>query len=148
VKRRSAIGRAALVAAGVLALDQLTKAIVRATLDRGEDAELILGIDLTNVRNTGVAFGMLAGGGTLLTIVTLVALAGLAGFFVAYSHRAHAWIPTGLLLGGALGNLLDRIRQGYVTDFIDLPWWPAFNVADIAITFGVVALFFVMDRHE
>jgi signal peptidase II len=148
VKRRSAIGRAALVAAGVLALDQLTKAIVRATLDRSEDAELILGIDLTNVRNTGVAFGMLAGGGTLLTIVTLVALAGLAGFFVAYSHRAHAWTPTGLLLGGALGNLLDRIRQGYVTDFIDLPWWPAFNVADIAITFGVVALFFVMDRHE
>lgn len=146
--RRSTTVRAASVAAAVLALDQLTKAIVRASLERGEHVDLILGLDVRHVHNTGVAFGFLAGGGTVLTVVTLVALLALAVFFVTHARRPYAWLPSGLLLGGALGNLLDRVRQGWVTDFIDFPWWPAFNVADIAITFGVISLLFVLERHE
>ena len=147
MRRRGAIARAVLVAAGVVALDQVAKAVVRGAIDRGQDVELILGVTLTNVRNSGVAFGLFAGGGALLTVVTVAALVALGGFFAAYAHRPGAWIPIGLLLGGAAGNLLDRLRQGWVTDFIDLPWWPAFNLADIAITFGVLSLLLVTNRH-
>jgi signal peptidase II len=148
VSRRRSGARAALVAAGVLALDQLAKVIVRSTIERGDSVDLVLGIHLTNVRNSGVAFGLLAGAGSLLTIVTFAALVALAVFFATHARQPLAWLPTGLLLGGALGNLLDRVREGAVTDFIDFPWWPAFNVADIAITFGVLSLLFVIDRHD
>ena len=65
---------------------------------------------------------------------------------MTHSSRPHVWLPTGLLLGGALGNVIDRVRDGAVTDFIKLPGWPAFNLADVAITAGVLALLYVLER--
>lgn len=142
--------RAAVLAAVVVALDQGAKALARAGLDRGDSDPVFPGIELVNVRNRGVAFGLLADGGAMVAVVTGVALAALLVFFVLNRRRPLVWLPTGLLLGGAAGNLIDRIDQGYVTDFIDLPLWPAFNLADVAITFGVLSLLYVLEgppRH-
>jgi signal peptidase II len=93
-----------------------------------------------------VAFGVLSGGGAIVLVCTLLALAALIVYFVTHPGRRGLWVPTGLLLGGAIGNLIDRLMHGSVTDFIKLPHWPAFNVADMAITFGVIALLFVLER--
>jgi signal peptidase II len=142
-------GRATLAAcatgAAVIVLDQVTKAMVRTEIPRGDRHDLILGFDLVHVWNTGVAFGFLAGGGALLLVGTGLALLALIVFFALHSGQPLVWLPTGLLLGGALGNLIDRAHQGYVTDFIKFPHFPAFNVADIAITFGVIALVLVLE---
>jgi signal peptidase II len=136
---------AAAVAAVVIALDQLLKALVRAEIARGERVDLILWIDLVNVRNSGIAFGLLADGGALLVVGTAVALLALVFFFVTHTGRSLVWLPTGLLLGGAVGNLIDRAVEGSVTDFVKLPHFPAFNVADAAITIGVIALIYVLE---
>jgi signal peptidase II len=133
------------LAAGVVAVDQLTKALVRDNLALGERRDLVAGVDLVHVRNSGVAFGFLAGGGTVLVVGTALALLALVIFFATHTGRRLVWLPTGLLLGGAIGNLIDRAREGSVTDFIKFPHFPAFNVADMAITFGVVALIFVLE---
>ena len=140
-----AAGRAALVAAGVIAVDQAVKAIVRSEIDRGGSVDLILGFHLVNVRNRGIAFGLLEDGGVLLVIFALIALTALLVFFARHRDRPLVWLPVGLLLGGAAGNLIDRVRAGAVTDFLDPPWWPAFNVADAAITFGVLTLLYVLE---
>ncbi len=143
-------GRAAAVALVTVAADQAIKALVRTTIERGEEVELLLGIELVNVRNRGIAFGLFAGGGALLVIFALVALAALLVFFARHRDRPLVWLPTGLLIGGALGNLIDRTLEGAVTDFVDLPLWPAFNLADVAITFGVLTLLYVLEgppRH-
>jgi signal peptidase II len=142
--RRAALAACA-TGVAVIALDQATKAIVREEIARGDALELILGFDLVHVRNTGVAFGLLADGGALLLVGTALALLALIVFFVLHSGRPLVWLPTGLLLGGAIGNLIDRAHQGHVTDFLKFPHFPAFNVADIAITFGVVALVLVLE---
>jgi signal peptidase II len=142
-------GRTALAAAGVAAavvvLDQAVKELVRAGVDPGERHDLVLGIKLVNVRNSGIAFGLLADGGALLVVGTAVALLALVFFFVTHTGRALVWLPTGLLLGGAIGNLIDRALEGSVTDFVKLPHFPAFNVADMAITIGVIALIYVLE---
>ena len=137
--------RAALVAAATVAVDQAVKALVRSTIDRGDAADLVLGIKIVNVRNSGIAFGMLEGGGALLVIFAVLALTALLVFFFRHRERPLVWLPTGLLIGGAAGNLIDRVSEGSVTDFIDFPAWPAFNVADIAITFGVLSLLYVLE---
>ena len=136
---------AAGVAAGVVVLDQLSKGIVRGGLALGERRDLAGGVDIVHVRNSGIAFGFLAEGGALVVVGTAVALLALLIFFVTHTGRPLVWLPTGLLLGGALGNLIDRAREGYVTDFVKLPHFPAFNVADMAITFGVLALVYVLE---
>ena len=136
---------AAGVALAVVALDQLVKALVRSELALGERHDLILGVKLVNVRNSGIAFGIFSGGGALLVVGTAIALLALVFFFATHTGRPLVWLPTGLLLGGALGNLIDRARDGSVTDFVKLPHFPAFNVADMAITIGVVALIFVIE---
>jgi len=133
------------MAGAVVGVDQLTKATVRGELALGERRDLLAGIDLVNVRNSGIAFGLLADGGALLMVGTALALLALVVFFVTHSGRALVWIPTGLLLGGAIGNLIDRALEGSVTDFVKLPHFPAFNVADTAITFGVLALLYVLE---
>lgn len=143
-------GKAALVAAGTVAADQAVKALVRSTIERGDEVELFLGIQLVNVRNRGIAFGLFSDGGVLLVLFALAALAALLVFFHRHRDRPLVWLPTGLLIGGACGNLIDRTREGAVTDFMDLPWWPAFNVADVSITFGVLTLLYVLEgppRH-
>jgi signal peptidase II len=129
----------------VIALDQVTKAVVRDEIPRGDSHDVVLGFDLVHVHNTGVAFGFMSGGGALVLVGTALALLALLVFFSLHSGRPLVWLPTGLLLGGALGNLIDRTQQGHVTDFIKFPHFPAFNVADIAITFGVVALVLVLE---
>jgi signal peptidase II len=143
-KGRTALAAAA-TAAGVVALDQLTKALVRDGLVFGERRDLIPGVDLVHVRNSGIAFGFLEDGGALLIVGAVVALVALVAFFATHAGRALVWLPTGLLLGGAIGNLIDRADKGSVTDFIKFPHFPAFNVADIAITFGVIALIYVLE---
>ena len=146
--RTGAWVRAAVVLAAVLAVDQGTKALVRSSLKVGEHHDWALGIGLVRTRNTGIAFGALGGASALVVIAVAFALAGLVFFFVTHSTRRLAWLSTGLLLGGALGNIVDRVTQGYVTDFMKLPYWPAFNVADVAITLGVLSLVFVLDARR
>ena len=140
------VAKAALVAVIDVSADQITKAIVRNEIKPGETVDVLPGIDLVHAKNTGVAFSMFSGGGPLVVIVAIVALVALIGFFATHLHRRLVWLPTGLLVGGAAGNLIDRIRLGSVTDFIKLPHWPAFNVADIAVTVGVVTLLWVLEK--
>jgi len=133
--------RAALVlATTVVALDQAVKAVVRDSIQPGERIDLVFGIELVRVSNEGIAFGLLGDGGTLVLAITIVALAAMLVWFALSPTTGGVWIAIGLLAGGALGNLIDRLRLDGVTDFIDPPLWPAFNIADIAITFGAVAL--------
>jgi signal peptidase II len=148
VNARATVARTAAVAVAVIVLDQAAKALVRAEISRVEQIELILGIELVHTRNTGVAFSMLSGGGPLVVVLALVAVGALLAFFATHLERRLIWLPTGLLLGGAAGNLIDRIRLGAVTDFIKFPHFPAFNVADMAVTFGVIALIYVLERKE
>ena len=143
-RRRTAL-LAAAVAAGVLVADQAAKAIVRDTIAPGERVDVLGVLDLVNSRNTGVAFGFLAGGGALAAVVAALALVALLAYFATHLERRLVWLPTGLLVAGAAGNLIDRARQGSVTDFIDFGWWPAFNLADAAITIGVLALLYVLE---
>jgi signal peptidase II len=143
--RATAFARAALVAAIVLALDQLTKHTIAAGIAAGEEKKFLPGVTLVHVRNTGVAFSIFSGGGTLVLVFTLVALAVLVGYFARRPEKPMLWLPTGMLVGGAIGNLIDRIAKGSVTDWIKLPHWPAFNVADISITFGVLVLLWVLE---
>jgi signal peptidase II len=143
--RALAFLRAAAVAGAVVGIDQLTKAAVRSGLPIGEERRFFIGIQLVHVRNTGVAFSLFSSGGTLVLVFTLVALAVLVVYLARRPDRPWLWIPTGLLIGGALGNLIDRLVHGAVTDFIKFPLWPAFNFADISITFGVLALLWVLE---
>jgi signal peptidase II len=133
------------VAAVVVAVDQLSKALVRDSLELGERHDFVAGVKLVNVRNTGIAFGFLSDGGALLVVGSAVALLALVFFFVTHTGRPLVWLPTGLLLGGAIGNVIDRAREGSVTDFVKFPHFPAFNVADVAITVGVLALIDVLE---
>jgi len=145
---RAAWTRVGAVLVAVLALDQAVKQIILASLDRGQEETIVGGVKIVNVRNTGVAFGQLQDGGAILSVIIALALVVLLAFFARQAQRRWMWLPTGLLLGGALGNIADRIREGAVIDFIKLPHWPAFNVADISITFGVILLLLVMDHGD
>jgi signal peptidase II len=136
--------RAAAVVGIVVALDQITKQLVVANVERGSPYELIFGFEISNVRNSGIAFGLLSGAGDALVLVlTLGALSLLVGYFAAHAQRPELWLPVGLVIGGALGNLADRVRMGAAVDFLDPPLWPAFNLADVAIVIGV-ALFVLL----
>ncbi|HSD80046.1 MAG TPA: signal peptidase II [Solirubrobacteraceae bacterium] len=140
--------RAALVAVAVLAADQAAKALVRSSMRVGERRDLVAFVDLQRTRNDGVAFGALGGGGLVVGLVVAAALAALLVYFAVNAGKPLAWLPTGMLIGGALGNVVDRVREGAVTDFVKLPHWPAFNVADMAITVGVVLLLIVIERDD
>jgi signal peptidase II len=146
--RSAAFLRAGAVFAVVVALDQLTKHTIATGIAAGEQQKFLPGINLVHVRNTGVAFSLFSSGGTLVLVLTLVALAALIGYLALRPERPGLWLPTGMLIGGAVGNLIDRISSGAVTDFIKLPLWPAFNVADMSITFGVLALLYVLEGRR
>ena len=143
-----AFARAGLVAALVVGLDQLTKHTIAAGIAEGQTRSLIPGVKLVHVRNTGVAFSLFSGGGALVLVFTLLVLALLVGYLARRPDRPLLWLPTGMLVGGALGNLIDRVANGAVTDFIKLPAWPAFNVADMSITFGVLVLVWVLEGRR
>ena len=146
--RATAFARAGAVAAVVVIIDQLTKHLVRSGIDQGDVDKLIPPVKLVHVRNTGVAFSLFSGGGTLVLVFTLLALVVLVGYLSLRPERHLLWLPTGMLVGGAIGNLIDRISSGAVTDFIKLPAWPAFNVADMSITFGVFVLLWVLESRR
>jgi signal peptidase II len=132
----------------VVAVDQATKAWAVAAIERGEQVNVFLGIDLTYVRNTGVAFGFLSGGGWPITALTVTALVLLLAYFAVNARRPLLWLPVGMVIGGALGNLADRAREGAVIDFIDPMLWPAFNLADAFIVVGILVLFWVIEGYE
>jgi signal peptidase II len=137
---------AALATAGVVvAADQATKQLAIDRIERGEQVDVFLGLELTNTRNTGVAFGAFEGGGAVVAILIGLSLVLLLGYFALHRDKPWLWLPVGMLLGGALGNLADRARIGGVIDFIDPLFWPAFNVADSCIVVGVLALLYVVE---
>ena len=135
------VALAGLTAVAVIALDQFTKALARDSISGADSAELLGGlIKIVDVRNSGVAFGQLSGGGIIVGVVVALALIALLWYFLSHLGTPLIWLATGLVIGGAVGNIIDRVRAGAVTDFIKLPHWPAFNFADAAITVGVVSL--------
>jgi signal peptidase II len=145
----SALGawvRAGLVVLVVVVADQLSKHEIRQSIVPGEERGVLPGIQLVNTRNRGVAFGFLPGNHIAVTLVIGVALLALLVYFALHATRPLIWLPTGMLIGGALGNILDRLRAGSVTDFIKLPLgWPPFNLADTSITLGVLLLIFAIE---
>jgi signal peptidase II len=138
---------AAVATAGlVVAVDQATKQLAATNIAISEEVSVIPGLGLTHTRNTGVAFGALEGGGLIVAILIGTSLALLIAYFIANRDKPWLWLPVGMLLGGALGNLADRAREGAVIDFIDPVAWPAFNVADSCIVIGVFLLLWVVER--
>ena len=134
---------AGLTGVGVLVADQVTKAMVVRELAGGNVVELPLGASLEHGENDGAAFGLLAGTGDFVLVVALIALCCVALLLMAAPARTSgARLGAGLLVGGAAANIVDRAGDGAVTDFVGIGPWPAFNLADIAITLGV-ALFAV-----
>jgi signal peptidase II len=135
------IGLAAVVLAAIAA-DQLTKLIVASQLDLDESLHVVGPFSIHHVQNSGIAFGLFASATPLVTLLTAIAVGWMLVFF-ARSGARHPVLPValGLLIGGSTSNLIDRIRLGHVTDFLDLGWWPAFNLADSFIVIGVAILF-------
>jgi signal peptidase II len=146
--RAAVWARVGLVLALVVLIDQVTKALVRNGVDVGEEDSILPAVTLVHVRNTGVAFGAFSGGGIIVVVLVALALSALLYYFVTHIDKPLIWLPTGMLLGGSIGNIIDRVRDGAVTDFVKLPAWPAFNVADISITFGVLVLLWVVEQQN
>lgn len=147
VTRHIRVDRAAVLAVAVIALDQLTKWWAFSALQEGESANVFLGVTFLETRNEGIAFGFFAGKPLLVLALMTAALAVLLWFYLRHRDRGALWLATGLLLGGAIGNAIDRLAFGYVRDFIDTTLIPTFNVADIAITFGVILLVLTAEQH-
>ncbi|HEY3541473.1 MAG TPA: signal peptidase II [Gaiellaceae bacterium] len=129
------------IALAAVAADQLTKHIVAGQL-RLDDGVHVLGpLWIRHVQNSGIAFGLFSQATAVVIVVTAIAVAWMLIYF-ARSGARHPVLPVGLALviGGSVSNLVDRVRLGYVTDFIDLKWWPAFNLADSFIVIGVIVL--------
>lgn len=131
----------------VVVLDQATKAAVEANLVPGGEVDVLGPLELTLAHNSGIAFGLASGGGARLVLLTLAALAVMGVLFSRDPIRPGMWVAVGLLAGGALGNLADRVRTDAVTDYIALASWPPFNLADVAITAGVLLLAFSYMRE-
>lgn len=131
----------------VVVLDQMTKAWVRAAVEPHERINVFFGIDITRIKNTGIAFGALSGSGTLVLVAVGLALVGLIVYFAHNIERAWLWLPVGMVFGGALGNLADRARIDGVTDFIDPVLWPAFNLADVCIVVGVLGVLYLAETR-
>ncbi len=137
---------AAILCGVVVAGDQAIKARIEAKLVPGEQVDVLGPLGLTLSHNKGVAFGLAGGAGVGLVLVTVAALALIGYLFARNPARPGMWVATGLLAGGALGNLIDRVRADQVTDYIDVGSWPPFNLADVAITCGVVLIVLIYLR--
>jgi len=133
-------GLAAVAIAAIIA-DQVTKHVVTSTLSLDDSVHVVGPLSIHHVQNSGIAFGLFSSATAVVTVVTSVAIVWMIVFF-ARSGSRHPVLPAalGLLIGGSLSNLFDRVRLHHVTDFIDLRWWPAFNLADSFIVIGVVIL--------
>jgi signal peptidase II len=129
------------VAAAAVVADQLTKQLVSGTLALDDEVHVVGPFSIHHVQNSGIAFGLFATATPLVTALTALAVGWMLLFF-ARSGARHPILPTalGLLIGGSVSNLVDRIRLGHVTDFLDFRHWPAFNLADSFIVIGVAIL--------
>lgn len=136
----------------MLGLDQVSKWLVRDAMDLGQSIPIISSLmSLTYIENRGAAFGIMAGGRVLFIALTFLLLAFLLWYRHQNKHPSFLLeMSTGLIIAGALGNLIDRIVKGSVTDFIDFHFFPIFNVADIAVTCGVflMAVFIFKDENK
>ena len=131
----------ALVVFAAVVADQATKQLVASTLPLGEQTAELGPFSIHHVQNSGIAFGLFPTATTIVIAVTAFAVGWMVVFF-ARSGARHPVLPValGLVIGGSVSNLVDRIRLGHVTDFLDLTFWPAFNLADTFIVVGVVVL--------
>lgn len=128
----------------IVVADQLSKAWIRTNLPEGQSIFELGFFRITHVHNTGAAFGLFQGQSFILTIIAIVAITVIL-VYALVSYRYFPWLDSrlgklalGLVLGGTVGNLIDRLRLGYVIDFIDFDYWPAFNIADSFVTIGVI----------
>jgi signal peptidase II len=139
--RRQWIGLGS-IALAAIAADQLTKQVVASALAFGESVHIAGPFSIHHVRNSGIAFGLFSDATSIVIVLTALAVAWMVLFF-ARSGQRHPVLPValGFVLGGSSSNLLDRIRLGHVTDFLDIRYWPAFNLADTFIVVGVAILF-------
>ncbi|MSO44525.1 MAG: signal peptidase II [Thermoleophilia bacterium] len=130
-----------LIAGGVGVVDQIVKVIIRTQVGPGAVIPLVPGVDIVHTVNTGIAFSLFSGSTGVISVLTLVAVAIVAVALVGFGGQ-HRLVPIGggLLLGGSVGNLIDRVTREGVTDFIAIGAWPPFNVADIAVTAGALLL--------
>jgi signal peptidase II len=137
------------VVIAAIAADQLTKLIVSTQLELDEALHVLGPFSIHHVQNSGIAFGLFASATPVVTALTAVAVGWMLVFF-ARSGARHPVLPValGLLIGGSASNLIDRIRLGHVTDFLDLRYWPAFNLADSFIVVGVGILFVALMLGE
>jgi len=142
------LGAVALAAIGA---DQLTKAIVSSQLGLNESVHVVGPFSIRHIQNSGIAFGLFASATSLVILLTVAAVAWMLYFF-ARSGSRHPILPValGLVIGGSVSNLIDRVRLGHVTDFLDFEYWPAFNLADSFIVVGVAILLLalVADDHK
>ncbi len=155
--RSNAAGRAQWIAflsivLACLAADQITKELVRSSLEYGEALHVLGPFDIHHARNTGIAFALFPDQANPVTIITGIALIWMFVYF-ARSGARHPYLPValGLLVGGSMSNFADRLRQGYVTDFLAPSHFPTFNLGDTFITIGVIVLlatFFVFERRR
>jgi signal peptidase II len=131
----------AAVAIAAIAADQLTKHIVSSKLALDEQVRVVGPLSIHHVQNSGIAFGLFSSATFVVIVLTTVAVGWMLVFF-ARSGSRHPVLPValGLVIGGSLSNLVDRVRLGHVTDFLDLKFWPAFNLADSFIVVGVAIL--------
>jgi signal peptidase II len=134
------MGLASVALAAVLA-DQVTKHIVVGALSLDDSVHVLGPLSIHHVQNSGIAFGLFGSATAAIAVVTAIAVVWMVVFF-ARSGGRHPVLPAalGLLIGGSMSNLVDRIRLGHVTDFIDFKYWPAFNLADSFIVLGVLIL--------
>lgn len=148
VGRFFTIDRAAITALIVVIIDQLTKSWAFSATTPGDELDVIPGITIGQTRNEGIAFGFFSGRPWIVFGLMGIALAVLVFFYLRHRSRPGLWLATGLLLGGAIGNAIDRISLGYVRDFINFPHFPTFNLADVSITAGVIILVLTVERYE
>lgn len=136
------------VAMVVIGLDQFVKWVIRESVGLGDRHPVIWPLEIVHFTNSGAAFGMLQGAGPLLVLTSIVGMAAIT-IYLFNPEFAHPLMRLGLalMLGGAVGNLIDRVKDGEVVDFIKVPNFPAFNVADSAITIGVLLLAWTMLRE-
>jgi len=134
------LGLAAVAVAAILA-DQVTKHVVASQIALGDAVHVLGPFSIRHVQNTGIAFGLFAGATSLVVVLTAVAVVWMLVYF-ARSGARHPVLPValGLVIGGSVSNLVDRVRLGYVTDFLDFRYWPAFNLADSFIVVGVLLI--------
>lgn len=132
--------RILIVALFVVVCDQVSKALVVSQMQPGERIEIFSFVSLERTSNSGIAFGLAGHVPSLVLILLAAAIVVVLLLLGTQMRWRGSSIAIGLILGGALGNLLDRIFRGSVVDFIDLPHWPTFNLADVAITIGVILL--------